>query len=100
MHCKANLYPYHSISLVKANGTPPNVGRCKKRGSTESVKPRPRAHRRKAVYVATIEASGLINSLVELDRLQSLGLVVLDEVHALTSDGGHALACTSRHWAT
>ena len=41
-----------------------------------------RRRRKKVVYVATIEkASGLVDSLIEQDRLQSVGLVVVDEVH-------------------
>ena len=33
------------------------------------------------IYIATIEkANGLVNSLVEMERISSLGLVVVDEV--------------------
>ena len=47
------------------------------RGKTPPIMRR----RKKVVYVATIEkASGLINSLAESGRLNSLGLVVVDEV--------------------
>ena len=47
------------------------------RGKTPPI----RRRRKKVVYVATIEkASGLINSLAETGQLDSLGLVVVDEV--------------------
>ncbi|XP_042881987.1 helicase POLQ-like isoform X2 [Penaeus japonicus] len=50
----------------------------------------PKAKRKKSVlYIATIEkASGLVNSLLETDRMQELGLVVVDEVHMLAEPGG------------
>ena len=47
------------------------------RGKLPPIKRR----KKRVVYVATIEkASGLVNSLAELDRLHDLGLVVVDEV--------------------
>ncbi|XP_063606008.1 helicase POLQ-like isoform X2 [Penaeus indicus] len=50
----------------------------------------PKAKRKKSVlYIATIEkASGLVNALLETDRMQELGLVVVDEVHMLAEPGG------------
>lgn len=42
----------------------------------------PKKHRKKhRVYVATIEkAHSLVNSLLELNRMNELGLIVVDEV--------------------
>ena len=45
--------------------------------------PRQRRHRQ-SLYVATIEkANSLVNSLIEHGRINSLGLVVVDEVPTL-----------------
>ena len=52
-------------------------------GSRGSYPPKKR-QRRKSIYVATIEkASGLINSLIECNRLDCIGLCVVDEVKRL-----------------
>ncbi|XP_069680536.1 helicase POLQ-like [Periplaneta americana] len=50
----------------------------------------PRKRRRKqTVYVATIEkALGLVNSLIEVGRLEELGLLVVDEIHLVGESNG------------
>ena len=49
-------------------------------GNRGSIPPRQRKSKR-VIYIATLEkAHGIVNSLMELGRLQEIGLVVVDEV--------------------
>lgn len=51
--------------------------------------PPPKRRRKQTVYVATIEkALGLTNSLIETQRLEELGLFVVDELHLVGDSSG------------
>jgi len=51
--------------------------------------PPPKRRRKQTIYIATIEkALGLTNSLIEAQRLEELGLFVVDELHLVGDSSG------------
>ena len=57
-------------------------------GSKGTFPPRKR-RKRKSLYVCTIEKAGsLMNALIELARIDDVGLVVVDELHMLGEGTG------------
>ena len=90
-HCLYVL-PYVSIVQEKVRTLSPlavslNFAVEEFAGNRGSIPPRQRKSKR-VIYIATLEkAHGIANSLMELGRLQEIGLVVVDEVHIVGEVG-------------
>lgn len=101
-HLKDALFvlPYVSLVQEKVRGLAPFAVDLdfvieEYAGIKGTIPPR-RRRKRHVLYICTIEkAHSLINSLIENDRLQEIGLAVIDELHMIGESGGRGAVLES-----
>ncbi|KAF0988947.1 hypothetical protein HZS_1631, partial [Henneguya salminicola] len=82
------VVPYVSLAHEKVSSLAPlgcSLGfHVEEYASSKGIIPPRKRYKRNSIYIATIEkGSLLINSLLEEDRIDSIGLIVVDEIHMI-----------------